>query len=90
MRMVEALVKQSDHQITDSSSVLQNILAAAADERGEWHVPLSDDCLEAMRKVLSDFHLGRRGRGVPGLGRADAASDLLPHSPPSHASAKDV
>jgi len=52
MRMVEALVKQSDHQITDSASVLKKILAAAADERGEWQVPLSDASLEAMRKEM--------------------------------------
>ena len=51
MRMVEALVKKSDSQITDSASVLQKIVAAAADEKGEWHLPLSDDKVAAMRKV---------------------------------------
>ena len=51
MRMVEALVKKSDSQITDSASVLQQIVAASADEKGEWHLPLSDENVAAMRKV---------------------------------------
>ena len=51
MRVVEALVKKSDTQITDSASVLQKIVAAAADEKGEWQLPLSDDRVLAMRGV---------------------------------------
>ena len=53
MRMVEALVKKSDSQITDSASVLQQIVAASADEGGEWHLPLSDESVAAMRTVQS-------------------------------------
>ena len=51
MRMVDAIVKKSDSQLIDSGRVLQKILAAAADERGEWQVPLPDQKLDAMRKV---------------------------------------
>ena len=51
MRMVDAIVKKSDSQLTDSGRVLQKILAAAADERGEWQVPLPEQKLDAMRKV---------------------------------------
>lgn len=51
MRMVEALVKKSDTQITDSASILQRIVSAAADENGEWQLPLSDDSVLAMKSV---------------------------------------
>lgn len=57
MRMVEALVKKSDSQITDSASVLQKIIAAAADEKGEWHLPLSDDNVASMKQVGSNSSL---------------------------------
>ena len=56
MRMVEALVKKSDSQITDSASILQKIVAASADERGEWHLPLSDESVSAMRQVRIFSH----------------------------------
>lgn len=82
MRMVEALVKQSDHQITDSASVLQKILAAAADERGEWQVPLSDASLEAMRKVPLSALFGDRW-GILGGGSkssfAITSKGIRPH-----------
>lgn len=51
MRMVDAMVKKSDNQLTDSAAVLQKILVAAADESGHWQLPLSDEKVEAMRKV---------------------------------------
>ena len=50
--MVEALVKESDSQITDSASILTKIVAAAADKKGEWQLPLSDENIRAMRLVI--------------------------------------
>lgn len=51
MRLVEALVKESDIQISDSASILNKIVTAAADENGEWHLPLSDSNVSAMKAV---------------------------------------
>lgn len=51
MRMVDAMVKRSDHQLSDSATVLQKILVAAADESGQWQLPLPEEKIEAMRKV---------------------------------------
>ena len=40
MRLVDAIVKQTNTQLSDSSAALQAILAAATNERGEWDLPL--------------------------------------------------
>lgn len=60
MRMVEALVKKSDSQITDSASVLTKIVTAAADANGEWQLPLSNEKFEAMKQVNTEICSARR------------------------------
>ena len=52
MRIVDAVVKRTNADVTDSAKVLQDILAAAANERGEWELPLSQEKTAAMRKAL--------------------------------------
>lgn len=52
MQILDALVKKTDEQLTDSSEVLQEILIAGADENGQWEVPLSDSKMESMRLVM--------------------------------------
>ena len=52
MRLVDAIVKQTNTQLSDSSRVLQGILAAAANERGEWDLPLSRAQVAAMRAAM--------------------------------------
>jgi hypothetical protein len=52
MRLVDAIVKQTNAQLSDSSAVLQGILAAAANERGEWDLPLSRAQVAAMRAAM--------------------------------------
>jgi hypothetical protein len=42
MVLVDALVKQSEQKLTDSAGVLQEILTAAADDNGEWYIPLTE------------------------------------------------
>ena len=37
--MAAALVKQTEGQLDQSTSKLQTILIAAADDKGEWHLP---------------------------------------------------
>ena len=52
MRLVDAIVKQTNTQLSDSSRALQDILAAAANERGEWDLPLSHAQVAAMRAAM--------------------------------------
>lgn len=51
MRMVDALVKRTDTKISDSGRLLESFLKAAADERGEWELPLPPEKLKAMQEV---------------------------------------
>lgn len=50
-RLVEAIIKASEQQTAESASLLQQILAAAADERGEWHWPLPEAQAAAFEQV---------------------------------------
>lgn len=43
MVLVDALMRKTEQQLEDSGKVLQDILAAAADEKGEWYLPLTAD-----------------------------------------------
>ena len=51
MAMANAVVKQTEGQLNQSSAVLQEILKAAANSRGEWHLPLNDQELQSMQQV---------------------------------------
>ena len=53
MTMAAALVKQTEGQLDQSTSKLQTILIAAADDKGEWHLPLTQQQSNAMRQVCS-------------------------------------
>ena len=58
-RLVEAIIKASEQQTAESASLLQQILAAAADERGEWHWPLPDAqaaAFEQVSHVYAELH----------------------------------
>ena len=54
MKIVDAVVKRTSADVSDSANVLQDILAAAANERGEWELPLSQEKTAAMRQALED------------------------------------
>ena len=54
MRLVDAVVKRTNADVTDAANVLQDILAAAANERGEWELPLSEESTAAMRQALDN------------------------------------
>ena len=54
MRLVDAVVKRTNADVSDAANVLQDILAAAANERGEWELPLSEENTAAMRQALED------------------------------------
>lgn len=54
MILVEAIVKRTNMKMTDSASVLQEIVKAAADERGEWHLPLTAQQQAAMKQARQD------------------------------------
>ncbi len=52
MKIVDAIAKKTNNELADSGRVLQEILAAGANERGEWELPLPADRVAAMRAAL--------------------------------------
>jgi hypothetical protein len=53
MQLVDAIMRKTNAQLTDSAAVLQEILRAGADERtGEWTLPLPADKVKAMRAAM--------------------------------------
>ena len=55
MQLVDAMVKKTNDQLSDSAVILQEIVIAAADEEtGEWQVPLSSEKVEAMQKAMEE------------------------------------
>ena len=56
MTITDALVKMTDSQLVDSSALLTEILTAAADENGHWHVPLAPDKEAALKAVIPFSH----------------------------------
>lgn len=52
MVLVDAFLKQSEQKLSDSASTLQAILAAAANENGEWYMPLEPQQVHAVRDAL--------------------------------------
>ena len=51
MTMANAVVKQTEGQLSQSATTLQSILIAAADEKGEWHLPLTEQQTASMQQV---------------------------------------
>ena len=54
MVLVDAMLRKSEQQLSDSKRMLQDILSAAADAKGEWYLPLTRD------------QVGRTKSGSPG------------------------
>eukprot|EP00882_Tetradesmus_deserticola_P010074 GHRQ01010644.1.p1 GENE.GHRQ01010644.1~~GHRQ01010644.1.p1 ORF type:complete len:389 (+),score=148.19 GHRQ01010644.1:331-1497(+) len=55
MVLVDAMVKQTEQQLNDSAGVLQEVLKAAADERGEWYLPLDKEQVSSVRAALERY-----------------------------------
>ena len=53
MNLANAVVKQTEGQLDQSASTLQSILVSAADERGEWHLPLTQEQSQSMQQVIT-------------------------------------
>lgn len=53
MLLVDALVKEAEGQMSTSGEVLTEVLTAAAEEDGQWELPLRADKLQAMRSVMT-------------------------------------
>jgi hypothetical protein len=51
MALVETMVKQTEAQLSDGGTLVQDILKAGADKDGVWHVPLPAARVQAMREV---------------------------------------
>ncbi|KAG2485411.1 hypothetical protein HYH03_015897 [Edaphochlamys debaryana] len=58
MVLVDAVRKRTEQQLEDSGKILQDILVAAADEKGEWYLPLTTDQVTNVRAAL-DRHSAR-------------------------------
>ncbi|KAF8069580.1 PUR3 [Scenedesmus sp. PABB004] len=52
MLLVDAMVRQTEQSLNDSAAVLQEVLKAAADDKGEWYVPLDSAQVAAVRAAL--------------------------------------
>lgn len=52
--LVEGIVKASEGQAVESGQVLQTILKAAADDAGEWHMPLKAAQEASFEKAVDD------------------------------------
>lgn len=57
MNLASAVVKQTEGQLDQSASTLQSILVSAADERGEWHLPLTQEQSHSMQQVHNSANL---------------------------------
>lgn len=55
MVLVDSMVKSSEQKLSDSAATLQAILAAAADENGEWYLPLSPQQVRQERRGAAQF-----------------------------------
>ncbi|PNW79918.1 hypothetical protein CHLRE_08g372000v5 [Chlamydomonas reinhardtii] len=53
MVLVDTVRRRTEQQLADSGAVLQDILVAAADDKGEWYLPLTDDQVESVREALN-------------------------------------
>jgi hypothetical protein len=62
MGLVDAAVQRTDSQLTSAGAALQRVLAAGADEAGEWLLPLAPDRVAAMRAAL-DAEAAGTGEG---------------------------
>lgn len=61
MQLVEAVVQQTDRQLSSAAESLQAVLAAGADKKsGEWELPLSTEALLRMRAELNRQYEGKR------------------------------
>eukprot|EP00798_Chlamydomonas_sp_ICE-L_P025337 gene25337-10994_t len=60
MLLVDAMVKKTEQQLEDSSSVLQNILTAAADDKGDWYLPLTTKQVGKVRATMARY--GQQGQ----------------------------
>jgi len=63
MGLVDAAVQRTDTQLSSAGAALQRILAAGADEAGEWHLPLAPDRIASMRGAL-DAEASAAGEGA--------------------------
>ena len=51
MIVVEAMVQKTDQRSSETGTVLQQILAAGADEEGHWDLPLVPERRASMQQV---------------------------------------
>eukprot|EP00879_Flechtneria_rotunda_P003482 GHRR01003711.1.p1 GENE.GHRR01003711.1~~GHRR01003711.1.p1 ORF type:complete len:319 (+),score=117.10 GHRR01003711.1:119-1075(+) len=55
MLLVDAMVRQTEQKLNDSAAVLQEILKAGANEKGEWYLPLDPEQVSSMRQTVDKY-----------------------------------
>ena len=76
MQIVEAVVQQTDRQLSSAGEALHAVLAAGADKKtGEWELPLSTEALLRMRAELNRQYEGRKRDVASGAGAAATGLD---------------
>lgn len=58
MVLVDTVTRRTEQQLKESSRILQEIMSAAADDKGEWYLPLTADQVTNLRAAL-DKHSDR-------------------------------
>jgi hypothetical protein len=54
MKITEQVVKESEKSLDNAQSWLIKLLQQAADEKGQWHLPLSEGEIDKMRQFLKE------------------------------------
>ena len=54
LKLIEKIVQKTDTDLDKAKKVLQEILVAGANKRGEWFLPLPPDRAAAMRQVSAE------------------------------------
>eukprot|EP00199_Chlamydomonas_sp_CCMP681_P005829 CAMPEP_0119101744 /NCGR_PEP_ID=MMETSP1180-20130426/711_1 /TAXON_ID=3052 ORGANISM="Chlamydomonas cf sp, Strain CCMP681" /NCGR_SAMPLE_ID=MMETSP1180 /ASSEMBLY_ACC=CAM_ASM_000741 /LENGTH=262 /DNA_ID=CAMNT_0007085911 /DNA_START=257 /DNA_END=1045 /DNA_ORIENTATION=+ len=52
MLLVNTVMRKTEQQLVDSSRTLQEVMSAAADEKGEWYLPLTPTQVSAVRTAM--------------------------------------
>ncbi|GBG65117.1 hypothetical protein CBR_g49480 [Chara braunii] len=54
MNVVERLVKKTEEKMDDSSSILQRIMSSAAEQNGDFVVPMTKDSVQRLRQAIHE------------------------------------
>ncbi|QDZ18407.1 hypothetical protein HOP50_01g09130 [Chloropicon primus] len=77
MKITEKLVKQSEKSLDSAQGWLIKLLQQAADEQGQWHLPLNEGEIDKMRAFMkAKLMTGAQGQGEGGLEEGEEPCDM--------------